>query len=68
MRRYPVTSSNIAGIGWENDVLEVEFRSGGVYQYTGVTQSAYFNLINASSVGRAFHQGIKDKYTEQRIE
>ena len=38
MIRQPVSSSNIRSIGYdsESNTLEIEFHSGGVYQYFGV--------------------------------
>ncbi|MBS6195439.1 MAG: KTSC domain-containing protein [Clostridiales bacterium] len=51
MQRYPVLSSRIANIGWENDTLEVQFHNGAVYQYYNVSHSEYQNFMNASSLG-----------------
>jgi len=42
--------------------LEVEFHSGGVYQYFDVPQSIYDALMHASSHGSYFHRHIKDQY------
>lgn len=33
MKRIPVSSTNVASVGYENQVLEVEFLNGSVYQY-----------------------------------
>lgn len=64
MNRKPVESSNIAAVGYDADeqVLEVEFRSGGVYQYHGVPENVFQQLLYASSKGRFFHQNIKGRY------
>lgn len=51
MYRQPVSSSRISSIGWENDVLEVQFHNGAVYQYYNVSRSEYQNFMNASSLG-----------------
>lgn len=53
MVRHPVSSSRIANVGWENDVMEVQFHNGAVYQYYGVSQSEYQNFLNSSSLGSA---------------
>lgn len=53
MVRYPVSSSRIANIGWENDIMEVQFHNGAVYQYYGVSQSEYQNFLNSPSLGSA---------------
>ncbi|HKO77819.1 MAG TPA: KTSC domain-containing protein [Flavobacterium sp.] len=46
MRRQSVKSSNIAAIGHDetNKVLEIEFLSGGIYQYLDVPYYALMNL------------------------
>lgn len=36
MNMTPVSSSNIASIGYENGTLYVAFNHGGVYAYSGV--------------------------------
>lgn len=49
--RQPVSSSRVSSVGWENNVLEVEFKDGAVYQYYDVSQSQYQNFINSPSLG-----------------
>jgi hypothetical protein len=41
--RKPVSSSNISSIGYDpkSQTLEIEFHSGGIYQYDGVAQNLY---------------------------
>ena len=54
MDRHPVKSSNVKEVGYdaETKVLEVKFKSGGVYQYAGVQPEMYADLLVAKSVGR----------------
>ena len=61
MKRFPVVSSNLAGIGYDEraSTLEVEFRSGAVYQYFGVPKLIYEGLIKAPSHGRYFEMYVK---------
>lgn len=51
MQRHSVSSSRIASVGWENDVLEVQFHNGAVYQYYNVSRSEYQNFMNSPSLG-----------------
>lgn len=51
MIRYAVNSSRIATVGWENNVLQVEFHRGAVYNYYNVTHEEYLAFINAPSLG-----------------
>ena len=53
MLRHPVSSSRIANVGWENDILEVQFHNGAVYQYYEVSQSEYQSFLNSPSLGSA---------------
>ena len=62
MNRQFVSSSDIRSVGWQDDTLEIEFKSGGIYQYHGVPQDVYFNLLSAGSCGRYFHSFIKPFY------
>lgn len=68
MQRTPVTSSDIASIGYEGDILEIEFCSGGsVYQYFQVPEQEYNELMNAPSHGKYFNSNIKNKYRYEKI-
>lgn len=59
MIRQPVTSSAIKSLGHEQDVLEVEMASGQVYRYTNVPRELFEKLLNAESIGSAFHHQVK---------
>jgi len=69
MQRQSVNSSNIAAIGHdaETNTLEVEFKNGGVFAYSGVDQSQYAELLNAESVGKHFHSHIRGKCDCRRV-
>ncbi len=61
MNRIPVSSSNLASVGYdaERRVLEVGFRNGTVYQYFNVPNSVYVGLMAAGSHGRYFDANVK---------
>ena len=69
MRRDPVASSNIVSVGYEpsSETLEIEFASGGVYQYYNVPSPIYDELLAASSKGRFFVAQIKDRFPYARV-
>lgn len=69
MERQNVQSSNIDSIGYdkENLTLEIEFEHGGVYQYNGVPENEYNNLMSANSIGSYFAQNIKNNYQCQKV-
>lgn len=60
----PVRSRDLALIGYDRatSVLEVVFRTGGVYRYQGVPESVYQGLMAASSHGTYFQKHVKDRY------
>ncbi|MFL5807477.1 MAG: KTSC domain-containing protein [Roseiflexaceae bacterium] len=70
MNRQPVSSSNLRSVGYDPaaQLLEIEFHSGGVYQYTGVPESIYSALMQAASKGSYFHDHIKDHYPTHKIQ
>ena len=69
MNRQPVSSSNLRSVGYDSSTktLEIEFNSGGVYQYYGVPPIVYQELMNAPSHGKYFHAHIKGVYRYARI-
>lgn len=54
MERTPVKSSNVASVGYDpvNKTLEIEFKSGGVYQYPGIESQTHADLMGAESIGK----------------
>lgn len=69
MNRIPVQSSDIRSVGYEveSHTLEIEFVSGGLYQYYRVPKTVHDGLMAASSKGTYFHQFIKDCYPFKRL-
>lgn len=67
MYRIPVDSSNIKSVGFDANTLEIEFHSGGIYQYYDVPTDVYHYFMNASSKGKFFHLFIRDKYRCVRL-
>lgn len=61
MDRKTVNSSELASIGYDpvSLVLEVEFTTGGVYQYRGVSADVHSALMSAASHGKYFNQYVK---------
>lgn len=69
MERVPVTSSNVAAVGYdaETETLEVEFNNGSVYQYLAVPENEHQALMQADSVGRHLNTFIKGTYAYQPV-
>lgn len=69
MKRQSVESSNLASVGYdaENEILEVQFKHGGVYQYFDVPENVYEELMNADSHGVYFSDNIRNDYEYQKM-
>lgn len=69
MERTAVRSRDIAVIGYDpiTRTLEIAFRSGGVYHYSGVPEDVYKTLMAVSSRGKYFEQSIKYKFPYRRV-
>jgi len=70
IRRTFVSSSAIRSVGYDQEqrVLEIEFTSGAVYQYSDVPAEVYRGLMAAESHGRYFNQAVRNAgYRNQRM-
>jgi len=69
INRIPVSSSNLHSVGYDSttETLEIEFHSGGIYQYFGVPSSIHDALMSASSLGGYFAANIKNNYRWQKM-
>ncbi len=69
MDRQPVTSSNVAEVGYDADTmtLEVAFRNGTVYQYFDVPDAIYQELMSSSSLGKFLNEQIKNSYRYTKL-
>lgn len=69
MDRRVVQSSNVASIGYDeaSSTLEVEFQSGAIYQYYGVPQNIYEQLMQAPSKGQFINAYIKNAFPYSRV-
>lgn len=56
MIRAPVLSSRMKSVGWKDNVMEIEFNDGAIYQYYDVSKSYYIDFINSPSLGSALHR------------
>jgi hypothetical protein len=65
----PVDSSNLRLVGHleQAEVLDIEFRDGGLYRYYGFPTSLHEEFLKAPSRGKFFHQRIKGKYPFKKL-
>ncbi|MGE0539179.1 MAG: KTSC domain-containing protein [Dehalococcoidia bacterium] len=69
MDMIPVSSSNVAAIGYDDatELLQVRFHNGSLYAYSGVPSSVFQRFLSAPSKGSFVHEELKDRYPYRRI-
>lgn len=55
MKMLSCDSSGVSEIGHKGDVLRVRYKSGGLYEFKGVTADDYQRLRGAKSIGKHLH-------------
>ena len=70
LKMLPVQSTMATSIGYDcdNQILQVEFSSGSVYQYANVEPETWEALQETDSLGRFYNNEIKGQYDCQRID
>jgi KTSC domain len=58
----PLASSLLASVAYDHDraILQLEFRSGAIYQYFGVPRQGYQELLQADSHGTHFNRHLRN--------
>ena len=69
MTREPVSSSNLASIGYDSQTLTLEvcFKSGRIYQYFDVPENIYDGLRATGSPGGYLNRNVKGNFRYARV-
>ena len=69
IQRAAVESSSIASVGYgrASKLLEIEFRSGAIYRYREVPESAFAAFSAARSKGHFFSAHVRGKYPYEKL-
>lgn len=69
MERQQIESSMIRSIGYDfdNSILEIEFNSDAVWQYSDFPESSWYEFEGAESQGKFFLREIVNQYPENRV-
>jgi len=64
-----VDSSMVYAVGYdrESKTLEVVFTRGGVWEYSGVPERVYRDMMKSTSIGSYMRSCILDVYPESEI-
>jgi hypothetical protein len=66
----PACSTMAAQVGYDEDreILQIEFSSGSVYQYSAVEPEIWEDLQSTDSIGSFYNREIKGYYPSVKIE
>ena len=69
MERKRVNASTIRSVGYDpgKQVLEVEFTSGLIVQYTGVSPEVHRRFMSSPSPGSFFQDQIDENFPSKRL-
>jgi len=69
MERKRVNAATIRSVGYDNRnrLLEVEFSSGSIVQYSGVSEEVHRGLMNAPSLASYFRDRIEEDFPAKRL-
>jgi len=69
VERKRINASNIRAIGYDaaRQLLEVEFTSGSIVQYSGVSPEVHRRFINAPSAGSFFQDQIEENFPSKKV-
>ena len=69
MEGTPVSSSNIASVGYDaaTATLEIKFTNGNKYQYFDVPEGVYEELMHALSPGQFLNSSIRGSFRYARV-
>jgi hypothetical protein len=60
----PVSSSCAAAVGYDSNeqILQIEFHNGAVYQYSGVDEETWEDFYLSDNLGQFYNREIKGQY------
>jgi YD repeat-containing protein len=69
MDRKRVSASNIRAVGYDaaRQLLEIEFSSGSVVQYSGVSPEVHRRFMGSPSPGSFYQDQIEENFPSKRL-
>ena len=69
MERKRVSASNIRAVGYNagKQLLEIEFSSGAIVQYSGVSPEVHRRFTNSPSPGSFYQDQIDEIFPSKRV-
>ncbi len=69
MEMKAVNAGSLRAIGYDeaNRLLRVEFTSGGLVEYSGVSADTWRRLSSSGAMWSFFRDNIEENYSERRV-
>jgi hypothetical protein len=69
MERKSVKSVILRSVGYDDStkILEIEFHTGLVYQYSGVPAKVYADLMHSGGIGKYFSEKIRPRFPTKQV-
>ena len=69
MERHAVKSVILRSVGYDDStkILEIEFHSGLVYQYSGVPSKVYTDLMRSGEIGKFFSEKVRTQFRTKQV-
>jgi hypothetical protein len=69
LERQAVKSVILRSVGYDEStkILEIEFHSGLVYQYSGVPPKVYTDLMRSREMGKYFSEKVRTQFRTKQV-
>jgi len=69
LERLSVKSRILRSVGYNNStkILEIEFHTGLVYQYSNVPSKVYADLMHSGEIGKFFSEKIRPRFQTKQV-
>ncbi len=69
LERQSVKSVILRSVGYDErtKILEIEFHSGLVYQYSGVPLKIYKDLMHSGEIGKYFSDKVRTQFRTKQV-
>ena len=69
VERLSVKSRILRSVGYDENtkILEIEFSSGFVYQYSGVPPKVYADLMHSAEIGKYYSEKVRPRFQTKQV-
>ena len=69
LERQPVRSRILRSVVYDDStkILEIEFHTGLVYQYSGVPPKVYTDLMHSGEIGKYFSEKVRPRFQTKQV-